>query len=94
MIRIPPSNLLNLNPDHIIPKQTDTPMIVAGIIRYIVKSYDASVSEIGEISAAIPIESNGSGWLGGVMVASAARWVVVGGWVVVVVVVVVVVGVV
>ena len=60
MIRIPPSNLLKLNPEHIIPKQTDTPIIVAGIIRYIVKSYDASVSEIGEISAAIPIESNGS----------------------------------
>jgi hypothetical protein len=30
------------------------------MIRYIVRSYDCSVNEIGEINAAIPIERSGS----------------------------------
>jgi len=59
-IRIPPSILLKVNPDHIIAKHIETPIIVAGMIRYIVKSYEAAVIEIGEMSAAIPIDNSGS----------------------------------
>ena len=55
-----PSQRLNLNPVHIIAKHIDTPRSVAGIIRYIVRSYDASVSDIGETNAAIPMDSSGS----------------------------------
>tara|TARA_B100001094_G_scaffold321735_1_gene369916 strand:+ start:1788 stop:2000 length:213 start_codon:yes stop_codon:yes gene_type:complete len=55
-----PSHLLNLNPVHIIAKHNDTPIIVAGMIRYIVKSYDVSVKEIGDTRAAIPIDNSGS----------------------------------
>ena len=57
---MPPSIRLNVNPVHIIARHRDAPKIVAGMIRYIVKSYDASVSEIGEINAAIPIDRRGS----------------------------------
>ena len=57
---IPPSKRLKRNPVHIIIRQTDTPMRVIGIIRYIVRSYDCSVSEIGEINAAIQIDNSGS----------------------------------
>jgi hypothetical protein len=57
---MPPSNLLNLNPVHIMARHNVTPTKVAGMIRCIVKSYDSSVIDIGATKAAIPIESNGS----------------------------------
>ena len=71
---IPPSKRLNLNPVHIIAKQIETPSIVAGIIRYMVRSYDAEVSEIGDTNAAIPMESRGSVMLEPIRVPIATPW--------------------
>ena len=71
---MPPSNLLNLNPVHIMAKHNVTPTNVAGMIRCIVKSYDASVIDIGDTKAAIPIESNGSVMLEPIKVPIATPW--------------------
>jgi len=69
-----PSNLLNLNPVHIIARHNETPTKVAGMIRCIVKSYDPSVIEIGDTSAAMPIESSGSVMLEPISVPMATPW--------------------
>lgn len=71
---IPPSKRLNLNPVHIIPRQIETPIIVAGIIRYMVRSYEADVREIGETNAAIPMDSRGSVILEPIRVPIATPW--------------------
>ena len=44
------------------------------MIRYIVKSYDASVKDIGETRAAIPIDSNGSVMFEPIKVPIATPW--------------------
>ena len=55
-------------------RQSDTPSKVAGIMRYIVRSYEASVSEIGETKAAIPMESSGSVMFEPISVPIATPW--------------------